>query len=69
MTDHAANAQHRAGVLNAPIGEEQLRAHRADLGPLSLLDQRAHPVGPNDLRVVVQKEQKFSLGLGSPRGC
>ena len=55
VSSGAVEAQQHAGVLDAPVRVQQLRAHRADAGTKGVRDHLAQPVRGDHLDVVVEQ--------------
>ena len=58
-----------AGVLEAPVGVEQLGADDPDLGPLGVLEHRLDPVRRDHRDVIVQEDDVRGVDAGTPRSC
>src|SRR5919112_5898288 len=51
-------------MLNGPIRKEQLAPYRPDFRSLSMLEHRLQPLTANNLRVIIQKEDIVTVGMG-----
>src|SRR5438552_2453022 len=63
VTADSAHAGDHSGVLDGPVGIEELRAHRTDAGAHRLGDELAQPLAGDDLDVVVEEDDHLALRL------